>query len=618
VIAVLERDFVAGAVRGRAFVLRALVAVLVAVVAGMVFVDNPSLGRQDPDRLARFVFTGGSCTLLALLALLTPPAVVGAILEERQRGTLPLVLATPIGPRAFAAAKLVARSMGVLTWALAALPALAAVALFGGVGPGQVEDLVLLSVAVVVEMAAWGVAVSAVAERLPTAVVMAYLLPLLRWGVVAFLAGATIADGPLEDHMPEDREARLGLWLALDSTPAGGIWRMAETAARERQIRETLEERQTTVRRFSRVMFRGHVVPVQGIPMGGAVPAPPPAPVFVTPLSLRHPSFTHLAVALAAALAAILFAGRRLAREAEPRTSAAARWLRRRGGARTPPDGGNPMAWKEQRLLNTAASRPVYYAAHALMASATLLFVLLRGGIVLRNQEFYELGLGIVAGNATLVGLVGAVAGAAAVAHERTTGTLDLLRASPLTATEVLRGKAGGLLRGLGFIALFPLLHLVVFTDAEGMNLPVAACGVLVTGVLLALGAGLGMLAGVEARSTGNAVARGVGAYAALLVGLPAVGAVAEIGFRARDLVDLVMTGCPPITAYFLLDGAGVLLNTEGLRDLYWQWRTPSDLPDEYGLALAWFVGFSVFAVAWIPLAVRAFERRLARDREEG
>jgi len=576
--AVLERDFLSQVGRPRAFVFRTLTAALVATVLLLVVVENSRTFDRRPDEAARLLFTGGSITVLCLLAILTPPSVIGAVLEERQRETLPLVLATPVGPFAFAAAKLLARSLAVLLWAAAALVPLAAVLLLGGVSGSQVLDFALLSTGVVLEMAGWGVAVSSVSRRLATAAVLGYLLPLVRW-VAFFVAALLLLEPPRGTPASGPRPEHPGPPTALLlSTPMPALVHMMEPRVWDRGLDEIYSA------------------------SGGSPPA-----------LGRQPAVVFLLAGLSAAAAGVLAAGLRLRREGEPRRPGAPGWLLNR--LRRPvPDGSDALKWKETRLLNAAASRPLYYTVLVLLGASEVIFVVACSVWLVHDREIREFAFGLLGAQATLLGLVGAVVGAASIAHERVLGTLDLLRVSPVTPAAFLRAKAAGALRGVAFLSLFPLVHLVVLGATGIAATPTIALGAGLAVLIPAFWTWIGVTAGLASRTPATAVARVGAAFGVMLVALPIVAVVVEETFRARDLGEFLVTGWHPATVFLALDASEITFHREALP----YWRHSARLGDEHAGALVWIAACVAATLCLLWRAPRVAAERFDRERDGG
>jgi len=627
--AVLERDFLAEASRPRSFWFRAGAAICVSAVILFVVVDNTALFRDSPDRVARTLFLGGAFSLLGLLALLTPVGVVGSILEERQRETLVLVLSTPGSPVGFVAAKLLSRAAAVLVWALAAVVPLSVVALMGGVAGGDLADLLLLSAAIVLELAAWGVWVSSVTRRLATGAVLAYLLPALRWGLVA------LACIPLFERPRAMADWRLptwvlhASWIGFATTPVPSCMRMADRTDYDRFVGGSMNQGRMTsifVGRIATPMTqvfvsggRNVIVPVPGRSFLVAAPAPAPPPT--PPFSGRDPTLTYFLFSALLALLSLLVAGKRLQAEAEPRTSLLARWKAGRRWFRSLPGTGNPMLWKESRLLNTAASRPLYYSVLGLFVLGELVFLTAVGMGELLRRDLLEAALGMTTAHACLLGLVAAIAGASSMAHERSTGSLDLLRVSLLTPREILRGKVTGALLGLRLLALVPVLgHLGVLAAAGFLHPVVALVGLLVLVVSVHAWLALGMIAGTLSFRVGRAVSLAAGAFGGILAGVPLLSWLLDDGFGAHDAAEALMGVWPPGTCYSALEAAAMSSRGD---DAFanWIWLEYGIVPrfDDYHVAaVVTLVLLAAGAALFHAQGHRLLAWRLRREGEAG
>jgi len=576
--AVLERDFLSEVGRPRAFAFRTFAAAIVAIVLVLVFVENSWEFRRRPDTVAKTLFMGGSIAVLCVLAVLTPPSVVGSVLEERQRETLPVVLTTPVGPYGFAAAKLIARSLSVLVWAAAALVPLAAVLLLGGVETGQLLDFSMIAAGTVLELAGWGVAVSSMTKRLASAVVLSYLLPFARW--LAFAMAALFWMEPPPDA------PRGGPWTLMPDGPTALLVSTPGPAVLHMCI----------PREWSRATAEIY------LPSGRKPPA-----------AAGEPAAAFLLTGILIAGAGVLAAGRRLRREAEPGRSPGSGWLMRK--LRRPmPDEGDPLRWKETRLLNAAASRPLYYSVLVVLAVAEIVFCIVCAQWPSSDKDLREFACGILAGQLGLLGLVAAIVGAASIAHERSTGTLDLIRASPISPAAFLRAKVAGTMRGLLFLGLFPLLHLVVM-GALRMVAPLTLALAAVYALLIPLcWAWIGTAAGLSSRRPATAVARAGAAFCVMLIGLPLAAVAIDILHGSNDIEEFLLAGWHPATVWFGLEGSEILFHPEGFYD----WYRPRSLQDIHASALVWTgITLAITLYAWWRAPRRA-ETVFDRERDGG
>jgi ABC-type transport system involved in multi-copper enzyme maturation permease subunit len=445
--AVLERDYSAQAVRPRAFAARTAVAVWAAAALVVLALGGIAAG-SDFDRVGRGAFRATTTALFVFLCTTLPFLFTGSLYAERRQNTLALVLASPEGPRGLVLGKFLSRLGTVLGWTLAALPPLTVAVLFGGTPWHALVNSALGLVATAVELACWGLLVSSLASRLATAAVMSILLPLAHWWI-AFEARGIVA-GP-------------------------GALLVAATGPQPFLLPAAWED-----------LVASH---------GG----PSPSGAFLLP------GLLFLLSSLALAAVVLPLSAAFLAREAPPgaalRVPVPRLALDRR--LRALVTRGNPVAWKESLLLDTAWSRPLHYALLGLLlgAEVVVLLLLARGEWDAASDGAY------LAVLAPALGALAAVQGAASLAVEKTRGSFDLLRVTRLTAREIARGKFAGILVGLGPFLLVPLAHLAV-TAAFGIHSPAAAGAAAFVFLLLFVNSALhGLTWGAVARSPAAALA---------------------------------------------------------------------------------------------------------------
>ncbi|MHC4822315.1 MAG: ABC transporter permease, partial [Planctomycetota bacterium] len=301
-----------------------------------------------------------------------------------------ILLASPLTPLGITAGKLTSRVGQVLGWVAAALPPLVTAILFGGVAPGRILDVLLTLLAVVLELGAWGLLVSCISRRMATAAILAYGIPAARW--FAFSSS----------------------WMTWGA--GGGT--ISGTA-------------------FLLTPFPGLYGGQQVIQSG----------VFAAVPSLAYALF---AIVLTASC--LLLAARFLGREEDmqSRTTKRIRAIKGEQRLRRWITRGNPVAWKESLLLNTAGSRTLFYIVAAVLVAGEVAFL----AMLLSGHWSNELERGYVAGVGMLIALFGAIAASASMTQERSQGTMELLRLTPLGAKEIAHGKALGLAVGLGWLTL--------------------------------------------------------------------------------------------------------------------------------------------------------------------
>ncbi|MHC4822314.1 MAG: hypothetical protein ACYTDX_11435 [Planctomycetota bacterium] len=407
------------------------------------------------------------------------------------------------------------------------------ITLIGGVSGTDIVLMIALTLAVVLELTAWGLWVSCRTKKLATAGVLAYLLPSLRWCALAFGAIMVVAPGaPLK---PPDQSGLITTvgWTVMETTPFPAVARMADKRDFNRAIGWSYRPRS---RRLAPWLRNG--------------PTPLTA-VATPPAYLDYPALVYLLASLLLSAGLIYSSGRRLVNEAEPRGGLFARWgekLRRRI---RPPGSGNPMAWKESRLLNTAASRPLYYTVLSLFAAGEIgyvIFIATSGGW--DNEEAHYT---LVAGYTTLLSLVALIGGAAGMAHERAAGTFDLLRVSLLTPRQFLHGKVTGLVRGMGFLLLFPVVHLAfAAVEQREVNAALAVSALLLIQAPLFWGS-VGIACGIRTLRVASAVTWATSLFGAMLVVVPFISVMMhELGGGLRDTGQFLIGLCPPARVWLV------------------------------------------------------------------
>ncbi len=198
---ILRRELIAQASQRRIYLLR------VAFAAGVFGLSMAWLAGRGSELSS---LRGDGDVLLGLLTmaeqaaifLVLPAIAAGAIASERERGTLPLLLTTPLSPARIVAEKAVARALPVLTFFFLAMPLAAVAYSIGGVTPAHLWTQVGLHVLTCFEIAVVTVMISALSETTRTATMGAYgmALPLWAFHVPLLLAhdlGGWVAASPI-------------------------------------------------------------------------------------------------------------------------------------------------------------------------------------------------------------------------------------------------------------------------------------------------------------------------------------------------------------------------------------------------------------------------------------
>ena len=595
--AILERDYLAEARKPRAFAARTAPGLFGALVIVFGTLAGGTLAGRDYDRIGSEAFEALSVALFVFLLLTTPFLLVGSLLPERQGNTLEILLATPEGARGIAGGKFLSRLGTALAWTAAALPPLTVAVLFGGTSWRSLFNVGASLLGTAVELAAWGLLVSASSRKLATAAVIVYLFPAAHWAAAGYVAAA---GGP-------------GLFAAATSPLPSfdlGAWDSSVSAT-------------------------------------GAGAAGP---------WLRHPGLWHLLFAAALAAFAVPVAARMLAREESPGGAGNFRIPRLKGEGRLRAllTRGNPVAWKESLLLNTAWSRLLYYVVLLLLVAGEAVFLVMDGVMAWEPQTDLAYLIGVF----TILMAMASVQGAASMAFEKSQGTFDLLRASPLTPAEIARGKFLGTVLGMAFLLLIPFGHLAI-TVIRGNHHPIT--GLVAGGMVLLMSANCavhGLTWGTIARTPATALI-GAASMTVFALGscwtlclLPFV--LAGLRMAKRDdtgeffeviVVPGVLCGSPvlflfsvlpALDAYLLEEGtgrgpamgAGVLIGTlslavSGLYFAYWWHRLPEVLRREMaklgeGGGVLWAPGRLAHRPTGDRLAEFVRRQREGRERRKG
>jgi ABC-type transport system involved in multi-copper enzyme maturation permease subunit len=458
--AVLERDYIAESIRPRAFSARCAPGACAAAIVLFLAITRGKIGDEDWDRIGADAFRSISWLLLIFLTVTAPFLFVGSLLMERQRNTLEILLTTPEGARGAASGKFLARLATCLGWTAAAIPPLTVAVLFGGTSWKALFNTGLGLLGWTLELAAWGLLVSAVVRKLATASILVYLLPAAHWSMAGFVVGKGWSDP-------------VSLLLAAASPSA-----CLDVAAWDRWL--------------------------SARSLGGFEDW------------LQHPGLVYVLVGAALSALAVPLAAAALGREDTGPKSFGFRIPRSRADSRlrAAVTRGNPVAWKESLLLNTAWSRPLYYLLmFLLLAAEAVVLFLIGAGQWTPGQD-----IGYLSTVCTVLLAMAALQGAASMAFEKSQGTFDLLRTTPLTPVEIARGKFVGTLLGLGFLYVVPIVHFAI-TTALGIHKPWTAAVGCATAALMAANAAVhGLTWGTVARSPATALA-GAASFAVFAVG---------------------------------------------------------------------------------------------------
>lgn len=157
---------------------------LYGVVVGQVDRGAPLVSAQ----IGQVIFIGLSLGLQALTVFLAPAAAVNAVSSEYERGTVDLLLTTPVAPIQLIAGKLAAALAFMLVLIVAALPVYGVVALFGGVEPADLLRVGATLLLTAVTGCLFGLFCSAVTRQTYSATLLCYALLISLVGGSLFAA----------------------------------------------------------------------------------------------------------------------------------------------------------------------------------------------------------------------------------------------------------------------------------------------------------------------------------------------------------------------------------------------------------------------------------------------
>jgi ABC-type transport system involved in multi-copper enzyme maturation permease subunit len=178
---VLVFDLVRSARRNRYFVARILYASVLAIILFwayfLVYVDNRGreLTNNDMAQFSSGVFYTFMIVQFGLVSLLTPAYTAGAIAEEKDRKTLPFLMATDLRDREIILGKLASRLLNLTLFILTGLPILSFLQFVGGVDPGLLLAGFAATFLTMLGLAALSLFNSVLAKKTRDAIVMTYV-----------------------------------------------------------------------------------------------------------------------------------------------------------------------------------------------------------------------------------------------------------------------------------------------------------------------------------------------------------------------------------------------------------------------------------------------------------
>jgi hypothetical protein len=514
-------------------------------------------------------FAGGQG--LALLVLV-PALVAGTIADERQRNTLPDLLATGLTGGEIVLGKLGARLLHAGVFLLLGLPVVSLVGLFGGLDPWDVLAVTLGTVSVTLFVAGLSILVSVVAPRPGRAIVTAYSL-VATWLFLPPLLGelAPYFAWPLAWVRPVN--------AAVLATNPLLVWGELSGAVRVR-IYDTIADRPWSVRRANEAFY---------------------ALMLMAWLQLV---FGTLCVVLAVWLLRP-FRGVAVRRRR-------GRWRGVPRAAERPGCGDDPMLWKERHAPGDRgswlSSLPVVLVLGVVLGcflfdAARPVFVSMvrYGGASLDharlnlNRELRGTGAFVLA----IAGLAVAGAAAASVSEERERGTWTSLMTTLLTGPEIVRAKMFGAVWGARRLVATVLTIWGVGLLGGAIHPLGFVAAVAGLGASLGFAAALGLFVSLKARNTTRALIATIGGLFALNLGV-------MMAARAwdRDGPSLWLAGSAPYVASAAPIAPQGVRVVEGLQSL--EPGKSGRVPDESPIVALGLVVHALAALALALAAVRA------------
>ncbi|RMG06296.1 MAG: hypothetical protein D6731_26165 [Planctomycetota bacterium] len=434
-VPVFVRELLAQARRTRTYALQTVfLGLLVLALIPLWPASSAASGAAIADQ-GRLIFEWGGYLQVLLLTLLAPAVTANAIVEEKEKNTLDLLLLTSAGPFAIVWGKFFSRLFGLAFLLFLSLPILFALLTLGGIGSDAILVEFVILIAYSILGAGLGIFLSTILPGVTQALITGYVL------LSALLAAPAIAIG-------------LGFWqtragtfplLAAELSPLYDVVYLFQTSkfvATESFPRSWwVAPLWTSVAGLALVMLSGAVLPL--------------AHRIERALSLRRflDAFDRVVFLL------LRFRWRallRLLRQRPLESDDAAPVEHRHVGTQ------NPIYWMET-CVNTIGRNRYWWRVNlallvALLASYLLFHALLPDSLADVTLHRYMV--------ATLTGilvLLSTVIAATTVSREREDGTLVLMASTPLDCRTYVQGKVRGIARNIVFLSALPFIHAAIW-----------------------------------------------------------------------------------------------------------------------------------------------------------
>jgi ABC-type transport system involved in cytochrome c biogenesis permease component len=190
----LVRELLETANRPRTYLLRTLCAFLTLCFFGVVYLliqTQQNLGGGTLLGLGGMLLTELQVSMYVVVLVLLPIQSAASFTQEKERGTLVLLLLTPMGPWQLVLQKWLSRVVAMLTLLLVILPLVAIAYSYGGLTLQGLGESLLLVVICIAQVAAMSIAISAWCRRTSRAVILALLAEPVLYLLLPLLTGGS-------------------------------------------------------------------------------------------------------------------------------------------------------------------------------------------------------------------------------------------------------------------------------------------------------------------------------------------------------------------------------------------------------------------------------------------
>ena len=383
------------------------------------------IGLANLAKASTAIFAFVSYAQVAMICLLAPLFMAGAIAQEQAGKTYDILLTTPLSNFQIVVGSLLGRLFFVLALLASGLPLFAILLVFGGVPVSSVFVAFAVSGLVALVVGSMAVTLSVLRAGGRKAV-FTFIIAIAAWLVTAYVADLYLLRNPM---------ARTTTWL----TPLHPLLVLHAT--------------------LNQANYR------------------PPAPDTLSAHSglvrfyLSRPFAAFAAISGLISLALILWSTFfvRSIVQSKGQANLIRRWLRLGDGAgrerRHPPRSvrGNPIAWREAHTRGNRAAGIIgrwgFFAAS--VAAAFIALILLHTGSISPTQFRLTITILLMV-ELVVVAMVGIFMSAGAVSAEREDGTLDLILSTPVTPKLYIWGKLRGLVRFLAVLIASPIITMAL------------------------------------------------------------------------------------------------------------------------------------------------------------